>query len=48
MPEVPRTWLREAKRILGHALGSTPPEVRAAGYRELCEHARDGRIRFEV
>jgi NADPH2:quinone reductase len=42
-------WVRgKAARILGHALGSTPPEVRATGYRELCEHARDGRIRFEV
>ncbi len=42
-------WVRgKAARILGHSLGSTPSEVRAAGYRELCGHARDGRIRFDI
>jgi hypothetical protein len=34
--------------ILGHSLFATPLDVIARGYRELCEHARDGRIRFEV
>ena len=34
--------------ILGHSLFSTPPDVLASGYRELCEHARDCRIRFEL
>ncbi len=42
-------WIRgKAARVLGHALGSTPPEVRATGYRELCGHAREGRVRFDV
>ena len=46
---VESAWVRgKATHILGHSLGSTPPEVRAAGYRELCEHARAGRIRFDV
>ena len=27
---------------------AVPPEVRAEGYRELCVHARDGRIHFDV
>jgi NADPH:quinone reductase-like Zn-dependent oxidoreductase len=35
-------------RILGHALAATPPDVRAAGYQELCVHARDGRIRIPM
>jgi NADPH2:quinone reductase len=34
--------------IHGHTLFETPQEVLARGYRELCEHARDGRIRFDV
>ena len=47
--KIESAWLRgKAARILGHALASTPPDVRASGYRELCEHARDGRIRFEI
>jgi hypothetical protein len=43
-----RVVLRGKGRGSWPAPGSTPPEVRAAGYRELCEHARDGRIRFAV
>jgi NADPH2:quinone reductase len=35
-------------RILGLGLRVTPPEVRAEAYRELCGHARDGRIAFDV
>ena len=34
--------------ILGHSLFATPPDVIAEGYRELCEHVRDGRIRIGV
>jgi NADPH2:quinone reductase len=42
-------WVRgKAAKILGHSLASVPPEARAAGYRELCGHARTGRIRFDV
>jgi NADPH2:quinone reductase len=42
-------WVRgKPARILGHALAATPQDVRAEAYRELCEHARDGRIRFEL
>jgi NADPH2:quinone reductase len=42
-------WVRgKVARILGHSLFSTPPAVLAEGYRELCVHARDGRIRFET
>ena len=42
-------WVRgKVASILGHSLGSTPPDARAEGYRELCVHARDGRIRFDV
>jgi NADPH2:quinone reductase len=42
-------WVRgKAARILGHALAAVPPETRAAAYRELCEHARDGRVRYDV
>src|SRR5581483_8879552 len=33
---------------LGHSLGSVPADARTHGYRELCEHARAGRIRFDV
>jgi len=40
-------WVRgKPANLLGHSLFSTPPEVLARGYRELCEHARDGRISF--
>jgi NADPH:quinone reductase-like Zn-dependent oxidoreductase len=42
-------WVRgKMARILGHSLGPTPADVRADGYRELCTHARDGRIRLDV
>ena len=34
--------------ILGQSLFSTPADVLADGYRRLCEHARDGRIRFDI
>jgi NADPH2:quinone reductase len=34
--------------IRGHSLFSTPHDVIADGYRELCEHAREGRIHFDV
>ena len=34
--------------ILGHSLFATPPDVLAKGYRELCELARDSRVRFAV
>jgi NADPH:quinone reductase-like Zn-dependent oxidoreductase len=42
-------WVRgKVANILGHSLFALPPGVLAQGYRELCEHARDGRIAFEV
>jgi NADPH2:quinone reductase len=42
-------WVRgKMARILGHSLFAVPPDVRAEGYRELCVHARDGRIRFDI
>lgn len=42
-------WVRgRIMNILGHSLFSTPSDVVAQGYRELCEHARDGRVSFEV
>jgi len=34
--------------IHGHSLYAIPPEVGERGYRELCEHARDGRITIET
>jgi NADPH2:quinone reductase len=38
-------WVRgKMARILGLSLRATPPEVCAEMYRELCGHARDGRI----
>jgi NADPH:quinone reductase-like Zn-dependent oxidoreductase len=42
-------WVRgKAANMLGFRLDAVPPDAFARGYRELCEHARDGRIRFEV
>jgi NADPH:quinone reductase len=42
-------WVRgRMMNILGYSLFSTPPDVVTNGYRELCEHARDGRISFAV
>jgi len=42
-------WVRgKVANIFGHSLFALPKDVRARGYRELCEHARDGRIAFAV
>jgi NADPH:quinone reductase-like Zn-dependent oxidoreductase len=42
-------WVRgKLAEIRGHSLFSTPRDVMADGYRELCEHAREGRIHFHV
>ncbi len=42
-------WVRgKAASILGFSLFSTSPEVGSRGYRQLCEHVRDGRIRYDV
>ena len=42
-------WVRgKLANLLGFSLGSVPLDDVAAGYRELCEHARDGRISFEL
>jgi NADPH:quinone reductase-like Zn-dependent oxidoreductase len=42
-------WVRgKVADIRGHSLFSTPRDVIASGYRELCEHARDGRIHFDI
>jgi NADPH:quinone reductase-like Zn-dependent oxidoreductase len=42
-------WVRgRMMNILGFSLYSTSLDVMVKGYRELCEHARDGRIAFEV
>lgn len=42
-------WVRgKLANILGHSLYSVPRDAAAVGFRELCEHARDGRIRFEL
>ena len=42
-------WVRgKVADILGHSLFSLPPGVAEGGYRALCEHARDGRIGFEI
>ena len=42
-------WVRgKVANVLGHSLFTTPADELAKGYRELCEHARDGRIRFDV
>ena len=46
---VQSAWLRgKFAHLLGYSLGASPPDVRARGYRELCEHARDGRVHFDV
>ena len=38
-------WVRgKVANVLGHSLFSTPADVLAKGFRELCEHVRDGRI----
>jgi NADPH2:quinone reductase len=42
-------WVRgKAANILGLLIFRTPLDVVARGYQELCEHAREGRIRYEV
>jgi len=42
-------WVRgRMMNILGLSLFSTPPDVIAKGYGELCEHVRDGRVGFNV
>jgi NADPH2:quinone reductase len=42
-------WVRgKVADIFGHSLFSVPEEVAAAGYRALCEHAREGEIAVEV
>ena len=42
-------WVRgKLATILGHSLFSIPDDVGRKGYRELCEHARDGRITFDI
>ena len=41
-------WVRgKLANVLGLRLEAAPLDVRAAGYRSLCEHALAGRIRFE-
>jgi NADPH2:quinone reductase len=42
-------WVRgKVAEILGHSLFSVPLEVARAGYRDLCEHLRDGKIAFDL
>jgi NADPH2:quinone reductase len=50
-PEAPiaSAWVRgKMAEIRGLSLGSVPADVRTEGYRELCVHAREGRIRYEI
>jgi len=43
------SWIRgKPVEILGHSLHTTPPEVRADAFRELCLHALAGRIQVDV
>jgi NADPH2:quinone reductase len=43
------SWVRgKVATILGHSLFSTPPEVLATGFRELCVHACEGRVSFST
>jgi NADPH:quinone reductase-like Zn-dependent oxidoreductase len=42
-------WVRgKFTNILGHSLFALPADVVSDGYRELCEHVRDGRIRLDI
>ena len=42
-------WVRgKVATILGHSLFSVPSEVARRAYRELCVHALEGRIGFEI
>jgi NADPH:quinone reductase-like Zn-dependent oxidoreductase len=46
---LPSGWIRgRMMNILGFTLFATAPEVIADGYRQLCEHVRDGRIQLRV
>jgi NADPH2:quinone reductase len=46
---VPSASVRgKVANLLGFSIGSVPLDQLAVGYRELCEHARDGRISFEL
>jgi hypothetical protein len=41
-------WVRgKVATVFGHSLFDVPDEVARTGYRELCEHAREGRIAFQ-
>jgi NADPH2:quinone reductase len=42
-------WVRGKRtRIIGHSLFTTPTDVLASAYQALCEHARDGHVRFDL
>jgi NADPH2:quinone reductase len=42
-------WVRgKFATIFGYSVFSTPVHIAEAGYRELCEHARDGQIVIET
>ena len=42
-------WVRgKQAEIFGYSIFSTPADVIATGYRELCEHTREGRMHFDV
>ncbi len=42
-------WVRgKTATILGHSLFDIPAEAAATGYRQLCEHAREGRIAVDT
>jgi NADPH:quinone reductase-like Zn-dependent oxidoreductase len=42
-------WVRgKTATILGHSLFDVPADAAATGYRQLCEHAREGRITFDT
>jgi NADPH2:quinone reductase len=42
-------WVRgKVANIHGHSLFAMPDETIATGFRQLCEHVRDGRIRLAV
>jgi NADPH:quinone reductase-like Zn-dependent oxidoreductase len=47
--ELRSDWVRgKNATILGHSLARAPEDVARQGYRELCEHARDGRIGYAL
>lgn len=42
-------WVRgKVATVIGHSLFDVPEEVAAPAFRQLCEHARDGRIAVET